>query len=66
MATKGIRLLDPNFPYVSSAATDLRKTFARIRKEQKQQTLKEIQQERQNMQDSCVCEHCYHGCQNDN
>lgn len=28
-------LLDPSFRYVSSAATDIRKTFARIRREQK-------------------------------
>jgi hypothetical protein len=30
-------LLDPRFRYVSAASTDLRKTFARIRREQKQQ-----------------------------
>lgn len=28
------RLTDPDFKYVPSLATDLRKTFARIRKEQ--------------------------------
>ena len=29
------RILDPDFKYVSSANTDIRKTFARVRKEQK-------------------------------
>jgi hypothetical protein len=28
-------ILDPTFRYTSSAATDLRKTFARIRREQR-------------------------------
>lgn len=28
-------LLDPTFRYVPAAATDLRKTFARVRREQK-------------------------------
>jgi hypothetical protein len=31
------RLLDPSFKYVPSGQTDLRKTFARIRREQQQQ-----------------------------
>jgi hypothetical protein len=30
-------ILDPNFRYVPSVATDLRKTFARIRREQQSQ-----------------------------
>lgn len=29
-------ILDPKFRYVPAAATDIRKTFARIRREQKQ------------------------------
>jgi hypothetical protein len=28
-------ILDPNFQYVRSAETDLRKTFARVRREQR-------------------------------
>lgn len=31
------RLLDPSFPYVSAANTDLKKTFERIRKEQEKE-----------------------------
>jgi hypothetical protein len=31
-------ILDPRFRYISSVDTDLRKTFARIRREQRQQT----------------------------
>jgi hypothetical protein len=31
-------ILDPSFRYTNSAQTDLRKTFARIRREQRQQT----------------------------
>jgi hypothetical protein len=30
-------ILDPDFKYVPSASTDLRKTFARVRKELQQQ-----------------------------
>jgi hypothetical protein len=30
-------ILDPRFRYISSVDTDLRKTFARIRREQRQQ-----------------------------
>lgn len=30
-------ILDPSFRYTSSAETDLRKTFARIRREQRKQ-----------------------------
>jgi len=32
-------ILDPTFRYTSSANTDLRKTFARIRREARRQTL---------------------------
>jgi hypothetical protein len=32
-------ILDPSFKYVSSANTDLRKTFARIRREQQKATI---------------------------
>lgn len=32
-----ISILNPEFKYTSSAATDIRKTFARIRREQKTQ-----------------------------
>lgn len=31
------RITDPEFKYTNSADTDIRKTFARIRKEQKKQ-----------------------------
>ena len=31
-------ILDPSFKYVSSVATDLRKTFARVRRELRKQT----------------------------
>ncbi len=31
-------ILDPSFRYTNSAQTDLRKTFARIRREQRQQS----------------------------
>ena len=31
-------ILDPRFRYTNSVDTDLRKTFARIRREQRQQT----------------------------
>ena len=31
-------ILDPTFRYVPSAETDLRKTFARVRREQRQAT----------------------------
>lgn len=37
------RLTDPDFKYVSSLATDLRKTFARIRREQAAQAQKVVQ-----------------------
>ena len=36
MATLGKRLTDPTFRYVRSEKTDLRKTFARIRREQEE------------------------------
>ena len=36
-----MRILDPRFKYVPAARTDIRKTFARIRKEQ------ELQKEQQ-------------------
>jgi hypothetical protein len=32
------RLLDPTFKYVPSGQTDIRKTFARVRREQAQQS----------------------------
>jgi hypothetical protein len=35
-------ILDPAFRYTSSANTDLRKTFARIRRENKKQTDKPV------------------------
>lgn len=45
---KPTSILDPKFKYVSSSNTDLKKTFARIRKEQKDaskvQTVPEIRQ----------------------
>lgn len=34
-AAKPPSLLDPKFRYISAAATDLRKTFERVRKEQR-------------------------------
>jgi hypothetical protein len=34
MATRHKSILDPTFKYVPAASTDLRKTFARIRREQ--------------------------------
>ena len=34
-------ILDPTFQYVPSASTDLRKTFARVRREMKQAQVKE-------------------------
>jgi len=30
-------ILDPSFKYVSSVATDIRKTFARVRREQRRE-----------------------------
>lgn len=33
-------LLDPSFRYTNSASTDLRKTFARIRREMRQEAAK--------------------------
>jgi hypothetical protein len=32
------RILDPSFVYVPSGSTDIRKTFARIRREQRRQS----------------------------
>jgi hypothetical protein len=37
VAMKAKSVLDPSFRYVSSINTDLRKTFARIRREQRRQ-----------------------------
>lgn len=34
-----MNILDPRFKYVNSVATDLRKTFARVRREQERQRL---------------------------
>ena len=36
-------ILDRSFRYTSSAATDLRRTFARIRREQRERELVQIQ-----------------------
>jgi hypothetical protein len=36
------RILDPDFKYVSAASTDIRKTFARARKEQKKATQRRV------------------------
>ncbi len=36
-------ILDPTFKYVNAASTDIRKTFARIRKEQEQEFLPKTQ-----------------------
>jgi hypothetical protein len=36
-------ILDPSFRYTNSASTDLRKTFARIRREQKEAAEREAQ-----------------------
>jgi len=33
-----LSILDPRFKYVNSASTDLRKTFARVRREQQKPT----------------------------
>ena len=41
-------ILDPSFKYVSSVATDIRKTFARVRREQrreKRMTLRIVKRE---------------------
>lgn len=35
-------ILDPSFRYIPSASTDLRKTFARVRKEQRQARAREL------------------------
>lgn len=34
-------ILDPKFKYVSAAKTDIRKTFARVRREMKEKEMKE-------------------------
>jgi hypothetical protein len=39
-------ILDHSFRYTSSIDTDLRKTFARIRREQRQQTLSQAEGEK--------------------
>ncbi len=36
-------ILDPTFRYVPAAATDLRKTFARVRREQREALAREAQ-----------------------
>lgn len=37
-------ILDPSFRYTNAASTDLRKTFARIRRQQKAEQLKAAEQ----------------------
>ncbi len=36
-------ILDPTFRYTPSASTDLRKTFARVRREMRKQTRPEVE-----------------------
>jgi hypothetical protein len=46
MITPVKSILDPAFRYTNAANTDLRKTFARIRSDQPEQTLKAPKNER--------------------